>query len=67
MMGLYFQKQYKLTLHNGESYIQASNNLDNQYYALERVKNGGKDYLLHNYFSSSHLQLIKYLTCWNEK
>lgn len=65
MMGLYFEKIDKLAFLSGENYIKVSNNLDSQYYVLERVKNGGKDYLSNNYFTSSHLQLIEYLTSWN--
>lgn len=44
-----------------------SNNLDSQYYALERVKNGNQKYLQDNYFLEPHPQIINYYTSWQEK
>ncbi len=43
-----------------------TNNLDSQYYVLERVKNGSKDYLIDHFFSNSHPQLVDYYTSWRE-
>lgn len=52
MLNLFFEKNehWKVNLFNQESYLQVSNNLDSQYYALERVKNGNQTYLQDHYF-----------------
>lgn len=54
-------------LPNAETYLQVSNNLDSQYYALERVKGGDQKYLHQHYFLEAHPQIVNYYTSWNEQ
>ena len=49
------------------TYIKSSNNLDSQFYALERVKDGTKDYLKNHYFTNGHQHVVNFCNSWQEQ
>lgn len=67
MLNIFFEKGDKITFLNDSVYYRASNNLDSQYYVLERIIKGGSEYIEKSYFNTSHPQLINYYTSWKQK